>query len=130
MASRPEVLAEVRRLCLSFPETSERPSHGAPTFFVQDKRSFATFHDDHHGDGLLALWCAAPPGAQELLVLTAPEHVFVPPYVGHLGWIGLRLDRDASSDEIAGAVEDAYLTRAPARLRARVLRAAGGPAGA
>jgi hypothetical protein len=106
-------LARVRRLCLSFPETSERISHGAPTFFVRDKRPFVMFHDNHHGDGRLAIWCAAPRDAQATVVESEPEVFFVPPYVGHLGWIGVRLDRRAPWAVIAGAIEHAYLTRAP-----------------
>jgi hypothetical protein len=109
-------LVRVRELCLALPETSERPSHGAPTFFIREKRSFVTFHDDHHGDGRLAIWCAAPPGAQAMLVGAAPDTYFVPAYVGHLGWLGMRLDRDAPWDEVAGVIEDAWLTRAPKRL--------------
>jgi hypothetical protein len=109
-------LARIRQLCLSLPETTERLSHGAPTFFVRDRRAFAMYHVNHHGDGRLAIWCAAPPGIQATLVEGAPDHYFVPPYVGHLGWLGLRLDRDAGWDEIAGVIEDAYVTRAPKSL--------------
>ncbi len=74
------------------------------------------FHDDHHGDGRLAIWCAAPEGAQEMLVDAAPEHYFRPPYVGHRGWLGVRLDSDLDDNELAGAIEDAYLTVAPKKL--------------
>ena len=109
-------LDRVRELCLALPETSERLSHGAPTFFIREKRSFVMFHDDHHGDGRLALWAAAPAGLQAMLVDGAPEHYFVPPYVGHQGWIGVRLDRGLAWEEIAGVVEDAWLARAPKRL--------------
>lgn len=116
MASRSAALARVRKLCLALPETSERPSHGAPAFFVRGKRCFVMFRDDHHGDGRLALWCAAPEGMQDLLVGGAPDHYFVPPYVGHRGWLGMRLDRDLPWDEIAGVIEDAYLAVAPKRL--------------
>ncbi len=55
-----DALAAVRRTCLSLPETTERLSHGAPCFFVRDKKTFVYFHDDHHGDGILGIWCAAP----------------------------------------------------------------------
>ena len=103
-------LARVRTICLSFPDTTERLSHGAPTFFIREKRAFVTFMDDHHGDGRLALWCAAPPGAQRMLADARPQQFFVPPYVGHRGWVGVRLDRDLSYDEIAQIIEDAYLT--------------------
>jgi hypothetical protein len=109
-------LRRIRELCLALPETSERPSHGAPTFFIRDRHSFVMFHDDHHGDGRLAIWAAAPAGMQAMLVDGAPEQYFVPPYVGHHGWVGVRLDRDLPWGEIAGVIEDAWLTRAPKRL--------------
>jgi hypothetical protein len=110
-------LEKVRKLCHALPETVERPSHSAPTFFAGGKKSFVMFHDNHHGDGMLALWCAAPEGLQDMLVDAAPEHYFVPAYVGHRGWIGVRLDRELEWDEIAGVIEDAWLSVAPKRLR-------------
>jgi hypothetical protein len=109
-------LERVRALCLSFPETSERLSHGQPSFFIAGKKTFVMYLDDHHGDGRLALWLAAPEGMQQALVEAAPEYYFRPPYVGHRGWLGVRLDRDLAWDEIAGAIEDAYLIVAPKRL--------------
>jgi hypothetical protein len=109
-------LARVRALCLALPETTERLSHGAPTFFVRGKKTFVMFHDDHHGDGRLAIWCAAPMGAQEAMVRSEPDRFFRPAYVGHRGWLGLRLDRDLDWDEVAGIVDDAYRTVAPKTL--------------
>ncbi|MEZ5145280.1 MAG: MmcQ/YjbR family DNA-binding protein [Acidimicrobiales bacterium] len=113
-------LARVRRACLELPETTERLSHGAPTFFVRDKKTFVMFVDDHHGDGRLALWCAAPPGAQAELVEQEPERFFRPPYVGHRGWLGVRLDRDPDWAEVAGIVTEAYRVVAPKTLIARL----------
>lgn len=66
-------LARIRKICLSLPETSERLSHGAPTFFIRRKRAFVMFHDNHHGDGRLAIWCAAPHDVQRMLVEGAPH---------------------------------------------------------
>ena len=109
-------LERVRALCLALPEVTERLSHGAPTWFVRGKKTFVMYHDDHHGDGRLALWCAAPAGMQEGLVAGAPEHYFVPPYVGHRGWVGVRLDRGLEWDAVAGAIEEAYVSVAPKRL--------------
>jgi hypothetical protein len=109
-------LDRVRELCLSLPDTTERLSHGQPTWFIRDTKTFVMYLDNHHDDGRLALWCAAPEGMQAALVDGAPEHYFVPPYVGHRGWIGVRLDRDVGWNEIAGAIEEAYLTVAPRRL--------------
>ena len=111
-----EALERVRAVCLALPEVNERASHGSPAFFVRDKRCFVMFLDDHHGDGRLALWCAAPEGMQHALVAGDPESYFVPPYVGQRGWVGVRLDRALSRDEIAGAIEDAWTAVAPKRL--------------
>ena len=113
---RERTLERIRVLCLGLPETSERPSHGAPTFFVRGKRPFLMVLTDHHGDGRFAIWCAAAAGMQEMLVAAEPERFFRPPYVGHRGWLGARLDRGLDWDELAGIVEDAYAEVAPARL--------------
>jgi hypothetical protein len=112
----PSPLSRIRAICLALPGTSERLSHGAPTFFIREKRAFVMFHDDHHGDGRLAIWCAASDGAQEALTDARPDRYFVPAYVGHRGWIGIRLDQGPDWGEVAGAVEDAFLTVAPEGL--------------
>lgn len=114
-ASSSRVLTRIRKICLSFPETSERPRHGAPAFCIRGKRSFVTHMDNHHGDARLALWCASQPEIRRMLVEASPKHYFVPPYVGHLGWIGVGLDRNLGWDKITGLIEDAYLTVAPKR---------------
>lgn len=113
-------LPHLRKVCLALPEATERLSHGSPTFFVRDKKTFVSFWDDHHGDGRVAIWCHAPPGVQEQLVDEEPDRFFVPPYVGHRGWIGVRLDRDIDWDEVAGIVEDAYRMVAPKTLIAQL----------
>jgi hypothetical protein len=116
VVERERALERLREVCLSLPETSERLSHGAPTFFVRGKRAFLMVLTDHHGDGRFAIWCAASDGMQRVLTGSDPERFFVPPYVGHRGWLGVRLDRDLSWDKIAGIAEDAYAEVAPARL--------------
>jgi hypothetical protein len=113
---RERMLEKLREICLGLPETSERLSHGAPTFFVRQKRAFVMVMTDHHGDGRFALWCAAPEGMQKMLVEADPERFFVPPYVGHRGWLGVRLDRGLSWDEVTGIAEDAYAEVAPKKL--------------
>lgn len=113
---RERTLGRMRELCLALPETSERLSHGAPTFFVRGKRAFVMVLTNHHGDGRFAIWCAAAAGMQSMLVDADTERFFVPPYVGHRGWLGMRLDRGFDWDEVAGIVEDAYSEVAPAKL--------------
>jgi len=115
-AERERILARIREICLALPETSEQLSHGAPTFFVRRKRAFVMVLTNHHGDGRFAVWCAAPGGLQGMFVAADPDRFFVPPYVGHRGWLGLRLDRGLNWNEIAGILEDAYAEVAPAKL--------------
>jgi hypothetical protein len=112
----PSPLARVRKICLSLPETTERPSHGAPSFFIRDKIGFVNYMDNHHDDGRLTLWCACPSGMRDGLVKAQSEQYFVPPYVGFRGWIGVRLDRGPDWDEVERVIRDAYLVVAPKRL--------------
>ena len=118
-AARAAVLDRIRSICLALPETSERPSHGAPSFFVREKRCFLMVLDDHHGDCIFGVWCAAPEGNQELLIEADPGRFFRPPYVGHRGWLGVRLNDEVDWDELVGIVEDAFAVVAPKRLLER-----------
>ena len=116
MPDRDLVLARLREICLALPETSERLSHGAPSFFVRGKTCFLMLFDDHHGDGRFAIWCAAPPGNQEFLIGANPDRFFRPPYVGHRGWLGVRFNDGVDWDELEGVIEDAFATVAPKSL--------------
>jgi hypothetical protein len=119
MSRKTEALARVREICMGFPATEERLSHGAPTFFAGGKKTFVMFMDDHHGDGRLAIWCSAPPGIQATLVDEEPRRFFVPPYVGTRGWVGVRLDVDVDWDEVAGIIDDGFREVATKRLIAQ-----------
>ena len=119
-AAGAEALERLREITSALPEITERVSHGAPTFFIRDKRVLANLFEDHHGDGNLAMWCPAPPGVQAELVEQEPERFFVPPYVGHRGWVGVRLDVDPDWDEVATMVEEAFRLVAPKTLVARL----------
>lgn len=110
----------LRAICTGLPEVTERVSHGAVTFFVRGKRTVAYLTDDHHGDGMLALVCAAAAGVQEEVVASDPERFFRPPYVGHRGWIGLRLHLDPDWDEVRRVVEESYRCVAPVTLVRRL----------
>jgi hypothetical protein len=109
-------LDRVRAACLALPEVTERLSHGAPSFFVREKKTFVMFMDDHHGDGRLALWCAAPLGAQEEMIGQDPDRFFRPPYVGHRGWLGVRVDGRPDWAEVVAVINEAYRTVAPKQL--------------
>ena len=114
-----EPLERLRRLCLAPPGTSERLSHGEPTWFAGGQRVFVMYANHHHDDRV-ACWLAAPPDAQRVLVGSAPARYFRPPYVGHRGWVGVWLDVEVDWDELADLVMDAYRTVAPKRLLAEL----------
>ncbi|MDQ3785225.1 MAG: MmcQ/YjbR family DNA-binding protein [Actinomycetota bacterium] len=114
-----EALGKLRVLCLALPETTERQSHGEPAWFVRDKKLFVTYADHHHDDRL-AFWCAAPEGAQDELTASDPAHYFIPPYVGHRGWLGVFLDVELDWEEIADLVVEAYRVVAPKKLLAKL----------
>jgi hypothetical protein len=101
-----EHLARLRRICATLPGTTEKLSHGEPTFFVR-KKVYAMFSNNHHNDGHIALWIPAAPGMQEMLVSTWPEKFYRPPYVGVRGWVGIELDR-VGDDELASHLTDAW----------------------
>ncbi len=127
-----QALTRVRAACLTLPQTSERPSHGGPAFFIRtsgfsgvqggrpstaaNTACFVMFLDDHHDDGHLAIWCAAPDGVQTEMVETEPERFFRPPYVGHRGWLGVEL-AEVSAVELTAICREAFLTVAPPGVR-------------
>lgn len=103
----------IRPIALALPGVVEKRSHGVPTFFTaagRKGRTFASVHDEREWfEGRLCLWAAGPKELQETLVADGPERFFVPPYVGHRGWVGLRLDLpEVDWNEVAGVIEGAY----------------------
>jgi hypothetical protein len=106
----------VRKVCLSLPETSEKLSHGEPTFFVR-KRVFAMCSINHHHDGHIAVVIPAAIGVQAALVEELPKKCYRPPYVGHAGWVGIELPR-ISDRELAAHVKEAWKLIAPEKLHA------------
>jgi hypothetical protein len=121
-------LARVRKACLALPETSERLSHGGPAFFTRKSLAgdrppsasntvcFVMFLDDHHDDGRLAIWCAAPDGVQAEMIETEPDRFFRPPYVGHRGWLGVMLAH-VSEAELTAICREAFCAVAPPKVR-------------
>lgn len=106
-------LKRLRAICLALPESSERLSHGEPTFFA-GKRVFAMFSNDHHGDGHLAAIIPAEPGLQPLMIRDNPERYYYPAYVGAAGWVGIELERIGDA-ELKGLLHAAWRLVAPKR---------------
>jgi hypothetical protein len=109
-------LDRLREICLRFPEAVEAGGVGNPSFKVRDK----IFAMQHGHEGRPSAWCKAAEGVQELLVGSAPDRFFRPPYVGHHGWVGTWLDVDQDWDELGDLVEESYRMTAPKRLVAQL----------
>lgn len=107
-------LERLRDICLAFPEAVEKETWGEATFRVRDK-IFVTAGGE---EGRVSMSCKAPPGAQEILVGADPERFFRPHYVGHRGWVGVRLDAGTDWDQVADLVEESYRMTAPKKLAA------------
>ncbi len=114
MAGSRKIFDKLRKVILAWPETDERLSHGSPTF-CGGRKTFATFVDNHHGDGRTGVWIKSDADTQEGLVEANPDVFYVPPYVGPSGWIGVRLDRDIDWDLVEGLLLDGYRAVAPKR---------------
>lgn len=117
-------LTQVRKIALSLPDVHERfNSVGTRCFFVRDKRPLCYYHDNHRGDGRVALWFPASAGIQDILV--APEGgPFFRPQPSKSGtfgnWVGVYLDLQGEDqvdwNELAVLIEDAYRRIAPKKL--------------
>ncbi|MGH3880712.1 MAG: MmcQ/YjbR family DNA-binding protein [Actinophytocola sp.] len=105
---------DVRRVALSLPRTTEKPSYGRPGFRVKD-RLFARIREE--GD-VLAIW-VADEGEKQGLISSEPEKFFTTPhYDGH----PLVLVRFAAVDvdELTELLTDSWRLRAPTRVLAEL----------
>ncbi len=107
-------LDRLRKICLKLPETTEKLSHGEPTFFVR-KKVYAMFSNNHHHDGHIAVLLPAPTGVQEMLIEADPDKFYRPPYVGVRGWIGINLDK-VTDAELDSHIRQAWKLIAPKKL--------------
>jgi predicted DNA-binding protein (MmcQ/YjbR family) len=105
-------LERLRPLCLALPEAIEKETWEIPTLRVRDK-IFVMFTER---DDRPSIWLKAPPGAQTILVGADPQRFFVPPYVGHKGWVGLYLDKRVDWREADALIRRSYRMTAPKRL--------------
>jgi hypothetical protein len=113
--SSEEQVRRVRRICAAMPGTTERLSHGEPTFFVH-KKVFAMFANNHHNDGHIAVWIPLAPGLQPVLIGSAPEKFYRPPYVGVRGCVGVELEQ-VGDEELAYLIRQAWQMMAPKNMR-------------
>lgn len=55
-----------------------------------------------------------------MLLLSAPQRFFVPPYVGSKGWIGMRIDNHSDWREVESVVKQSYRLIAPKKLARQI----------
>jgi len=111
-------IEQVRRVCAALPETTEKLSHGEPTFFVR-KKVYAMFSNNHHNDGHIAVTIPAALGVQEALIEASSRKFYRPPYVGVRGWVGIELAH-VSDEELTLHLREAWRLIAPEKLRTLV----------
>ncbi|MGH7864030.1 MAG: MmcQ/YjbR family DNA-binding protein [Candidatus Binataceae bacterium] len=120
-ASRRKPIDRVREICLALPDALEKEAWGGPTFRAAHGM-FAMYVDDHHGDGILGIWVKAPPGLQEMLIGSDPKRYFRPPYVGHQGWVGMRLEGAVDWKEVANLLHEGHAVASTKQRIPRVKR--------
>ncbi len=99
-------IKRVRSACERLAGTTEKLSHGQPTFFI-NKRVYASLAVNHHSDGHVAIWIPVAPGLQGFLIQQSPHKFFRPPYVGVKGWVGVEL-AEVDDEELFCLLKDAW----------------------
>lgn len=108
-ATLEEALARVRALALSLPETSEKLSHGHPTFLA-GKRSFAVY-------GIYSPSLAFKPDPTTALDLPHDPRFFPTPYMAQNGWWSLKLNADCDWTEVQKLLQESYLQVATRKMQ-------------
>jgi predicted DNA-binding protein (MmcQ/YjbR family) len=104
------VLKALRKICLALPETSEATQFGSPVWRA-GKKSFASVHARERRV-TLSFWVGTD--GQDLATLD-PRY-YIPPYIGHNGWIALDVTKDCDWDEVRALVLSSYRHFAQKRM--------------
>jgi hypothetical protein len=104
---------DVRRVALSLPETTEKPSYGTPGFRVKD-RLFARIREE----GDLLVW-VADEGEKRGLVASEPEKFFTTPHYDGHPTVLVRIAA-VDEDELRELLTESWRLRAPRKLAAQL----------
>ncbi len=112
----------IAEIALALPAASEKLSHGANAFQVAGKKMFAYFQHDHHGDGIISVTVKTSGLEEQAMLIEAdPDVYYRPAYIGHQGWVGLRLDQgEPDWDQVADRLQISWRLAAPKKLAAMV----------
>jgi len=105
-------VAQMRALALALPEAVEVETWGHPTFRVR-KKMFASCSAEDAPEPTATF--KAPLSEQAELIASEPEIYGVPAYVGHAGWVQVRLAA-ISAEALREHLVDAWRRTAPKRL--------------
>lgn len=119
MSLEEDALESLRQICLELPQTAETVTFGNPTFRA-GKKTFAVL-EWYHGE--LSIAFKSTLMEQEML-LQDPQF-FRTPYVGHRGWVSLRVTEATDWDLVRDLVVDSYRLVANKRMLAGLDAAAG-----
>lgn len=109
----PDVVAELRSVCLGLPETAENQAWAGFQWRIR-KRTFAHLLTVDFADGPVTVLTFRSSGP-ELDALRNAGHPFFRPAWG-ADLVGMVLDADADWDEVAELVTDSYCVLAPKKL--------------
>jgi predicted DNA-binding protein (MmcQ/YjbR family) len=112
-------LTKLSKICLSFPESVRRHLDDHADLRVRGK-VFAYFLNSHHGAGIVSVCCKSALAENVDRASREPERFYLPAYIGHRGWFGLRLDGEAIDwSEVRNLVELSHGLAAPKTLLKR-----------
>jgi predicted DNA-binding protein (MmcQ/YjbR family) len=112
-------IRKLRTVCLALGDVVEKEAWGECTFRVVNGSMFAMTDNNHHQSGHVAVWVKAPAMVQEILISSDSKRFFKPPYMGHKGWVGVRIDGKPDWEQLTAILKDGYEISLPVRKAAR-----------
>ena len=112
-------IKKLRAVCLALGDVVEKEAWGECTFRVVNGPMFAMTDNNHHQSGHVAVWVKAPAMVQEILINSDSRRFFKPPYMGHKGWVGVRLDSKPDWEQLTAILKDGYEMSLPVKKAAR-----------
>jgi predicted DNA-binding protein (MmcQ/YjbR family) len=113
-------LMKLITICKSLPGTTNEAWFDHHVFKV-GKKTIAYFLNNHHGDGIIAVACKSTKLRQAELVKSSPKHFYLPAYMAHQGWVGMRLDvQPVDWEQVTSLLMEAFRLQATKKLLAQL----------
>lgn len=110
-------LEETRSICMSFPEATEKISHGQLNF--RAGKVFAIFNSsEYYEEKVGARYSLVfKPDPEDSIAFKEDSRIFIPPYWGPFGWLGLNFEAEPVDwQEVRELVDASYRQIALKRL--------------